>query len=1233
MKRLQRSERSKVKEEVSKEDEPSSSFSFNPLYPSSLDREHRAYAETLCKAIEDKRVKNVALTGNYGAGKSSILNIFEEENKGRVIHVSFSSLGAKIEEKIIDIEDTSDDKTGAIRNISNLIQKEIVKQILFKESPEKLPHSKFRRISKTYIRNIYFPSMFVASVGLLIIFSFDFLRRLSALVNDNLFYFIVSLIIILLTLTLSIVVSSVLIGSSIKIEKITGGPLTLGLTGNNSYFDEYLDEILYFFEATDYDIVLIEDIDRFKKLYIFESLRQLNAIINGSKQVGKPVRFVYALKDSIFVDEFEPKNSTESVNLGLPDSLEQATNRTKFFDLIIPIVPFLAHSTSFNYINDELNRQKLSVKSAVIKIVSPTLTDMRLIKNICNEFSIFNQKVLVESSIESLKPENMFALTVYKNLFLKDFEDIKTGNSILNTVLHNSREFTQRKMSDLNIQLEDLKVARQRAFDLEDRASSYGAKLIAHLDGVAEALSSNTSSYEYGGRTVEREHFSQPSFWQEIAEAADSTAIMLKLQNPRTLARFSYSLTKSKLEALVIDMPISIEGWKKQDVERLSRQLNEIKREIAKVQTSDIAGLMDEYSSFKEDVRDTVNNEMVFNLLEAGYIDRYFTLYTSTYHTGNMSGQAMNFMIHNVDTHAMDLHYHFAGKADVENILRELGDSQLTNIALINIEILDHLLSFKDSPRMRILAESISNQKNMEEIIDVYFRNGAYPTKLIECIAPISSSIFDYVLTTKAVKNTDRWELVNRAIASMRLDIDYDLSDTTTSKLSKNIQLIQAIQSKDKKVVDNFIYLVKLAGLKLPNIAKFSSIARLAARKEEVYEVNENNLKILLKPLDHLSLDNIKSVDEEIYQYVLTQMDSYVKILDPEKSNYSITDKDAAASVLTEVSKLSKDVISKVIEAVDLSNVFIDDVTALPKNIWDPSFANVIVNTTLSNVMEFYKYKHPENNGDLDETLGTYLESANGWLNIDRESLAEYNQADLKALILSSLNSPFLSKGTKSKLLIDCFKGTLEVGSLRIDTSTPISVLLESNAINDDASTFNVVKSSAWAVVEEFLSSSTNFESYIDEVDLSAELFGMIVGSEKVNRSLKSYILKNLEKFERLLTETSADSLLDFAIRGVWRLSIEHQIILFNKTQSQAKRTKIFTLSKKNITTTEDATTLLSHMTEPYLRLSIKGARPKIEDNEDNRNLVNILRTLNMVGKTVEDKKTGFLQVCMKRKW
>src|SRR5690606_7193119 len=85
-----------------------------------------------------------------------------------------------------------------------------------------------------------------------------------------------------------------------------------------SIINKYVDELIYFFEKTKTQIVFIEDIDRFEDAVdIFIKLRELNIIINNSKDIKQKVTFIYAIKDELF-----SKNN----------------EKTKFFDLIIPII-------------------------------------------------------------------------------------------------------------------------------------------------------------------------------------------------------------------------------------------------------------------------------------------------------------------------------------------------------------------------------------------------------------------------------------------------------------------------------------------------------------------------------------------------------------------------------------------------------------------------------------------------------------------------------------------------------------------------------------------------------------------------------------------------------------------------------------------------------------------------------------------------------------------------------
>ena len=45
-------------------------------------------------------------------------------------------------------------------------------------------------------------------------------------------------------------------------------------------FESEIDEILYFFERNHFNVVFIEDLDRFKNTEIFIKLREINYLIN-----------------------------------------------------------------------------------------------------------------------------------------------------------------------------------------------------------------------------------------------------------------------------------------------------------------------------------------------------------------------------------------------------------------------------------------------------------------------------------------------------------------------------------------------------------------------------------------------------------------------------------------------------------------------------------------------------------------------------------------------------------------------------------------------------------------------------------------------------------------------------------------------------------------------------------------------------------------------------------------
>lgn len=92
--------------------------------------------------------------------------------------------------------------------------------------------------------------------------------------------------------------------SNSKINKVNiKGELELGEKANKSVFNEHLEEILYFFERTSYNVVIIEDLDRFDNTDIFTKLREINFLLNNSNLIKREINFIYAVGDNLIKDK------------------------------------------------------------------------------------------------------------------------------------------------------------------------------------------------------------------------------------------------------------------------------------------------------------------------------------------------------------------------------------------------------------------------------------------------------------------------------------------------------------------------------------------------------------------------------------------------------------------------------------------------------------------------------------------------------------------------------------------------------------------------------------------------------------------------------------------------------------------------------------------------------------------------------------------------------------------
>ena len=219
----------------------------------------------------------------------------------------------------------------------------------------------------------------------------------------------------------------------LKVLKLPAGTGIESERESDSVFNRHLDEIVYFFEVTKYRVVFFEDLDRLDEPNLFVRLRELNTLLNNSNAISKkPVVFVYAVRDDLFGKE----------------------DRTKFFDFIIPVIPIINTTNSrevlLEWLRKEQEKDKRghNISEKFMRDVSPYIADMRILRNICNEFLIY-KGTLKKSRNTALADHKIFAMILFKNLYPQDFAHIQGEQGIIKEVFAGKPLYRSRKETEL----------------------------------------------------------------------------------------------------------------------------------------------------------------------------------------------------------------------------------------------------------------------------------------------------------------------------------------------------------------------------------------------------------------------------------------------------------------------------------------------------------------------------------------------------------------------------------------------------------------------------------------------------------------------------------------------------------------------------------------------------------------------------------------------------------------
>ena len=1146
-----------------------------PLYPQYDESSHSPYVKRLEKALqgEDTKIHNIALSGVYGSGKSSILEKvvkdLEEERPHTTRTISLAPLAAQLKEQDDKKNDSVSDKDKSTSkepsgappkssnnsSITNLIQKEIIKQLLYGTDPEKIPASHFHKMNEIGLGKQILSSL---AFGMLLLFILNIYQWPYSYIQKPLTWLpiptsitkILAEIVIICLLSIATFALFHYFGTRIHLAKIDVG--TAGITlgeNSDSYFDQYLDEIIYIFEKTGIRTVFFEDLDRFQDAQIFDSLRELNQILNNdpklqhtesqhkekNSQPSTPIQFVYAIHDAIFSNQYVSADEQVSNK----EALAHSFSRAKFFDLIIPVVPFVSASNSCQIASETLE-DVLDANDPqminLLELVADAVPDKRTWINIRNEFIVYKEQLLNPKRTNlGLSPVKMLAILIYKNCYLDDAIKLQNGRSRLDHIYKEIREIIQEDISALDYKNKNLKykineISNGRA--AEEYANELRTDLIYLLADLNNQQADRCQSININIPNNSQNTYAadDPKLWDDISRCKETNRINIRISfrnsyydNPS----FDFSSTIKTFKRI---MGKSLDtDWRKDKEKNLIDEKNNTSLTIEKLRSGDWE-FITHYEAAKPCHNQELyallggDNSLLNRLISHGWIGQDYMLYSTIYTDEGVTRNALNFILHHIDGNNPDYQFKLDNK-DTKDVLRRIKNRDKTIFSqrrILNIDLLHYMLSqnkdsevVQDTNQIIEMLSPLDNETS--EFVSAYLdRLDDKANSLLDKMASRSQKLLSF-LAQRGTTGTDMLcQHLDVAFHHLSREIQYTVDGNLADFLQSHWRSISIFRDSNiaPALVEPIVQILNDGKVRIDSLSELgykdsSSGLRYPCVEQNLYVFSRGNLETALDTISQSdnnqdgsysvcnrlpALNMIMHISRTVYANALGHLEKYFDLLT--KDEYAL-DCSSNQNIADDLLHILDDIRQQANEEEDTEKLILTLLNRCSSSARLPLFDDRFEDYTDA-LMECDAVHFTPTNlqwAFTHDVLTEHESSMTTW--IQKHDSFEQGDTDEKLdkekLAEDTINLPptILNSDRKIHLLQELeLEGPIPISSIEPDKQDLAhcpeiyAQLLKNGLVVDTAESFKALDGLPWPVREAWIKESQEFANYLGDADL-----------------------------------------------------------------------------------------------------------------------------------------------------
>ncbi|WP_281847083.1 hypothetical protein [Olleya namhaensis] len=1178
----------------------SEELDYSSLSPIDSGDKEGHYSKALLWAIDNRKkedIKNIALTGPYGSGKSTILKTFQKNHNGSDLNFLNISLATFKEEKRKLDEDGSPievEKDELLR----LIETSILQQIFYHEEDKNIPDSRFKKI-KSY------------SHKKLVLFSFCFLLFTISILNyfnpyliqsifkdipfsENTCNYLHYISIIIITIGfIFIIYKSIRIIGSITVDKINFKNVEMGIgeSLNKSILNHHLDEILYFFSVTPYNIVIIEDLDRFQETEIFTKLREINLLLNSSKKTkGKDIVFIYAVRDDMFSDN----------------------ERIKFFDFIIPVIPVINSSNSSEIILAKKKKYKYELSDTFIEDISFFIDDMRLLHNITNEFYLYKQK----QGETPLVQDKLFAIITYKNKYPNDFVNLSKNEGDLYNILNSKSDYVKEEISKIQKETSDIKkeiksIEELNIKNIEELRLIYVLRLIENLSDFSSFIIND--QVKTINELIQDENFeyvkADDLYYNKCTAAYYDKIITYTKIKVKILFSETQKIVDSKLSYLEREKQIS--DYKSNRTGLLKIKIQELEKQKVKTRNLKIAEIIKSNINIDLKINENLNKDFITTLIRNGYISEDYLDYISLFHEGSITRSDHKFIINVKNQQNLEFNYKLS---KIDKIISKINLFDFSTEFILNYDLLDFLLKnqYDYKTHLDYIFQKLADESNSSiEFINDFMETTENLSVFVKELANHWSDIFSHYELNPEYSDVQKNDILEYIISYSDISSIKKISEYSNFKkrFISNQNILNKIEN-----IDRLKAIIKELDIKFNylNLDDLSPKLVDYIYSNNYYQFNVNIVIQLLKKFgffDQVSFDNsnysaiqssqagklIANINNNINEYI---QNIYLKL------DTNINEKEKILIDLLNNKRIKTNNKKLIIEKVNtkISDLFLvkdKDLKSflIDKNKVEPKWLNLITS--------FFS------DGDISDSTVNFINKTSNALELSKTKIPEaknegidYNVFTKKLIYRNDIDNDSYDLILKS---ISLRYSELELKTI---SEEKVKLLIDNLVIEPTNENFDGLKKNFDGLNIQLLEKhKLKFIELIDDLVLDGTDLALI---------LKSTVLNNLEKIKFLETcnndiiESNAENLklisqllLDDNSFEINELFLKN--LIRSKSVSIVNRIKIF---NKNLFSVDEIfiEKFLKSLNSSYEKITNKNKKAKIQDNFDNRELLNNLK-------------------------